>query len=190
MALLAHLWLPIVLSAVFVFIASSVINMFLKFWHAPDYKGFSNEDDVAAAIRKGNPSAGAYQLPYCSSPEAMKQPQMAEKFKNGPVGMVFLRKPGPMNIGSFLGQWFAFCLLVTFFCALVAVHVFGPGAESARIFHVVGLIALMTFSFGGIPDAIWWSHPWGSTLKYVVDGLIYALITGATFAWLWPGAST
>lgn len=186
MELLAHLWLPIVLSAVFVFIASSIINMFLKFWHTPDYKAFSNEDEVAAAIRKSNASAGTYSLPFCKSPEAMKEPQMAEKFKSGPVGMVFLRKPGLLSMGSFLGQWFGFCLLITFFCALVAVHVFAAGALPVRVFHVVGLIAFMAFSLGGIPDAIWWSHPWGSTIKYMVDGLVYALITGATFAWLWP----
>ncbi|MDE2497505.1 MAG: hypothetical protein KGK35_06705, partial [Xanthomonadaceae bacterium] len=68
---LASLWLPIVLSAVFVFIASALINMLLKFWHAPDYRRFSNEDEIRDAIRNGKPEApGQYALPWCT-PETM-----------------------------------------------------------------------------------------------------------------------
>src|SRR5690348_777911 len=102
--MLAALWLPIVLSGVFVFIASALINMLFKFWHAPDYRGFSNEDEIRAAIRSGAPQApGQYALPYCT-PEAMKDPAMQEKFRQGPVGMVYLRRPGAMNMGGSLLQ--------------------------------------------------------------------------------------
>jgi hypothetical protein len=113
MGLLAQLWLPIVLSAVFVFIASSILHMVLKFWHGTDGKGFSNEDEVGAAIRKGNATAGMYMIPYCK-PETMKEPAAQEKFKLGPVGVIFLRQPGVMNMGTFLGQWFVFCLVISF----------------------------------------------------------------------------
>ncbi|MGH8398737.1 MAG: hypothetical protein ACRETA_10910, partial [Gammaproteobacteria bacterium] len=61
---LAHLWLPILLSAVGVFIASSIVHIALKFWHMPDYHGFTNEDEVGTAIRKGNPVPGMYMMPY------------------------------------------------------------------------------------------------------------------------------
>jgi len=186
MASLMQLWLPILLSAVFVFIASSILHMVIRAWHSPDCKAFSNESEVAAAINKGNASAGLYMIPYCSSPEAMKNPATQEMFKTGPVGVMFLRKPGPMSMGAFLGQWFAFCLLVSFFCALLAAHLLGNGAPFAHVFHVIGLAALMTYAFGVIPDAIWWGHPWGSAIKHIIDGIIYGVITGATFAWLWP----
>ena len=59
MVSLMQLWLPILLSAVAVFIVSSIVHMVLK-WHASDYHGFSNEDEILAAIRKGNPSPGIY----------------------------------------------------------------------------------------------------------------------------------
>ena len=49
--MMAQLWLPILLSAVFVFIASALINMLLKFWHSPDYRGFANEDEIAGEQR-------------------------------------------------------------------------------------------------------------------------------------------
>ena len=62
---LAHLWLPILLSGIGVFVVSSIIHLFLKFWHAPDYHGFSNENEVRDAVRKGNPSPGMYMLPFC-----------------------------------------------------------------------------------------------------------------------------
>src|SRR4051812_42173656 len=127
MGLLQQLWLPILLSGVFVFIASSILHMVLRFWHAPDCKGFSNEDEVGAAMRKGNPGAGLYMIPYCT-PEAMKQPATHEKFRTGPVGVIFLRKTSPMNIAAFMAQWFLFCLFVSFFCALLAVHAVAPGA--------------------------------------------------------------
>lgn len=185
MVSLAQLWLPIVLSGVFVFIASSILHMVLRFWHAPECKGFSNEDEVAAALRKGNAGAGLYMIPYCS-PEAMKDPATQEKLKSGPVGVIFMRKPGAMNMGAFLGQWFAFCLLVSLFCALLGVHVLATGAPHAHVFHLFGLAALMAYAFGVIPDAIWWGHPWASAIKHIIDGAIYAVITGLTFAWLWP----
>jgi len=181
----AQLWLPILLSAVFVFIASSILNMVLKFWHTPDYHGFANEDEVAAAIRKGNPGAGMYMLPFCS-PEAMKKPETQEKFKQGPVGMVALRQPGPMSMGASLGQWFAFCLIVSLLCACLGVHTMEPGALCRHVFGVIGLGAFMGFALGPVPNAIWWGHPWGVTIKHMIDGLIYAAVVGGTFCWLWP----
>lgn len=186
MVSLAQLWLPILLSAVFVFIVSSVVHMALKFWHAPDYKGFSNEDEVAAAIRKGSAGAGLYLIPYCP-PETMKDPAVQQKFATGPVGKIALRTPGQMNIGAFLGQWFAFCLAVSIVCALIAI-VLPAGASRHVVFHTVGLSALMAYALGVIPDAIWRSHPWKSAFKHVIDGVVYGVVTGATFAWLWPGS--
>jgi hypothetical protein len=136
---LASLWLPIVLSAVFVFVASALINMLLKFWHAPDYGRFANEDEIRAAIRNGNPAApGQYALPWCT-PEAMKDPAMQAKLKEGPVGMVYLRRPGSMNMGASLLQWFLFCVLVSLFCALIAAHAVPPGANRHLVFHVTAV---------------------------------------------------
>jgi hypothetical protein len=182
---LASLWLPFVLSAVFVFVASAVINMFLKFWHTPDYRKLANEDEVRAAIRSGNPAPGQYVIPYCG-PEAMKDPAMQEKFKQGPIGLLNLRPSGSMRMGASLVQWFVFCLLVSLFCAFLAAGTLAPGAGHRRVFHAIGLAALLGYAFGAFPDAIWWGMPWKNATKYIVDGLIYAVITGLTFAWLWP----
>lgn len=54
---LTALWLPIIVSAVGIFVASSLLHMAFK-WHMSDYKKFPNEDDVRTAIRAGNTEGG------------------------------------------------------------------------------------------------------------------------------------
>jgi hypothetical protein len=183
---LASLWLPILPSAVFVFIASALINMLLKFWHTPDYRKFANEDEVRAAIRAGNAVPGQYSLPWCG-PDSMKDPVMQEKFVQGPVGVVNLRRAGRLNMGAYLLQWFGFCILVSLLCALIA-RVLPAGADSHAVFHTTALAALLGYAIGAFPNSIWWGVPWTSTFKYAVDGILYAIITGFTFLWLWPAA--
>jgi hypothetical protein len=185
MVTLAQLWLPIVLSAVFVFIASSILHMVLKFWHTPDYRGFSNEAEVGAAMRSGNAAPGMYMIPYCT-PEAMKDPATQARFQQGPVGMIYLRRPAMMNMGAFLGQWFVFCLVVSLLAAFLGVHTMGVATPYRHVFGVVGLSTFMAYALGTVPNAIWWGHPWSSQFKHVVDGAIYAGITAGTFGWLWP----
>jgi hypothetical protein len=177
--------LPISLSAVFVFFASSMLNMLLRFWHAPDYRGFSNENEVGAAIREGSSTAGMYMIPYCK-PETMKLPETQEKFRKGPIAFIALRQTGAMNMGASLGQWFVFCLLVTAFCGYLAANTLAAGSAQVHVLRVVGTAAFMGFALGPIPNAIWWGHPWVSVIKHVIDGLIYAAVTAATFCWLWP----
>jgi hypothetical protein len=185
MVSLAQLWMPILLSAVIVFIASSILHMVLKFWHTPDCSGFANEEEVGAAIRKGNASAGMYMIPYCK-PEQMKDPATAEKFKQGPVGVIFLRQPGPMNMGAFLGQWFAFCVVVSVFAAFLGIHTMGVGTPYKHVFGVIGIATFMAYALGSVPNSIWWGHPWKSEIKHIIDGAIYAGLTAGTFGWLWP----
>ncbi|MDE2150607.1 MAG: hypothetical protein KGJ55_12445 [Gammaproteobacteria bacterium] len=182
---LAHLWLPMLISAAGVFIASSVLHMVLKFWHMPDYGGFPNEDDVGAAIRNGNPAPGMYVIPYCRM-EDMKKAETAEKFKRGPVGFMILRPSGPFNMGKNLVQWLVFCLVVSLFSAYVAGAALAPGAAWLQVFRIVGTVSFMTYGFTSLPAGIWWGQPWKTVVKDVIDGLIYGLVTGVIFAWLWP----
>ena len=126
-----------------------------------------------------------YTVPYCI-PEKMRSPEMAQKFAEGPLAMVALKPGAPMSMGKPLLQWFLFCLAISFLCALLAAHTIAAGAPGAHVFHVFALAAFLGHATGPIPDAIWWSHSWRSSFKYVIDGLIYAVIVGATFMWLWP----
>src|SRR5437870_6709109 len=100
MVALTALWIPILLSAVIVFVASSIIHMVLPF-HKSDYKKLPDEEPARAALRGVAP--GIYMLPACDH-KNMKEPAIQEKFKQGPVGHVTLRPVGMINMGSFLGQ--------------------------------------------------------------------------------------
>ena len=185
MVSLSALWLPILVSAVLVFVASSILHMVLKY-HNVDYRKFSNEDEVRTAINKGNPAPGQYMLLYMSGPDAMKDPAMMEKFKQGPVGMAFLRKPGAMNMGGFLGQWFLWLLIVSFFVAYVAAHTIAAGAPYLVVFRVVGAVGFLAYAGAKGQSAIWQGEPWSATIKDIIDGLIYGCVTAGTFGWLWP----
>jgi len=185
---LVQLWLPILLSAIGVFIASSVLHMMLKFWHLKDNKGFANEDEVAAAIRKGTSKPGIYMLPYCTMENA-KSPEVKRKLAEGPVGIMFLRGSGSTGMGLTLVQWFVFILIVSLFAAYVATTTLTAATVDMQVFRVVGIVSFMAYAFGVVPYGIWWGQPWNAVFKDVVDGLIYGLITGALFAWLWPAAA-
>ena len=71
------LLLPIVLSAVFVFVASSIIHMFTPF-HKGDLKRVPNEDGVMSALRNFNLAPGDYAMPLPSSMAAMNSPEICE----------------------------------------------------------------------------------------------------------------
>ena len=181
---LVSLWLPIVLGAVIVFIASSIIHMVLPY-HRSNYRQLPEEDKVRALLRGLSLTPGLYMFPYCKH-EDMKKPETMEKFKEGPVGMLTVMPTGPVNMGKFLGQWFVYLLLVSFFTAYIAAHTVVPGAQYLAVFRVVGTIAFMTYGLSQIQNGIWGGIPWRVVTKNVFDGLIYGLLTAGTFGWLWP----
>ena len=185
MSILGALWLPIVLSAVLVFIVSSIIHMVLKY-HNRDYRQLPNEDAVLAAMRAGTPAAGQYVFPYCPDLKQMQSPEMQQKYVQGPVGVLNLRRSGVPSMGPSLLQWFLFSLLVSFFVAYLAAHTVPPGAHYLDVFRVVGMAGFLAYAAGQVPAAIWMGKPWSVTAKDVLDGLIYGLVTAGTFGWLWP----
>ena len=122
------LWLPIVLSAVIAFIASSVFHMVLPH-HKSDYRKLPHEADIMAAMRKAGITPGDYLMPHGGSPSAMKDPAFMEKYNKGPVAMMTVMKSGPPAMGGQLAQWFVYCLVVSVFAAFIAGRALGPGAQ-------------------------------------------------------------
>ncbi len=185
MVSLIDLWLPIVLSAVFVFIASSIIHMVLKL-HMSDYKQLPGEDEIAKAMREAGVTPGYYSTPYFADMKDMGTPEGMKKLKDGPVGFVTVVPSGPPAMGKFLGQWFVFCLLIGVFAAYMASRTVGADADYLAVFRVAGTTAFLGYAVGEPIQSIWKGQPWGMTFKHVVDGLVYALLTGGVFGWLWP----
>jgi len=182
---LTQLWLPILVSAVFVFIASSVIHMVLQ-WHKPFYKGFANEDEVPTALGKSTAAAGVYLVPWCADMKKMAEPEMQAKFTQGPIAKVILRAGCAPSMGKPLVQWFVFCLVVSLFCAGIDGHTLAVGTPYMHVFCVTGMAAFLGYGFYTVPHGIWWGQPWSAVAIDVLDGLIYALVTAGAFGWLWP----
>jgi len=185
MSLLAALWQPIVLSAVLVFILSAIIHMVLKY-HNSDYRRLPNEDAVRAALRSGNPEPGQYIFPHAGDMKNMGSPEMQQKFIEGPVGVLYLKRPGPPTRGPALAQWFLFNLGVSLLVAYVAARTISPGAEYLNVFCTVAAITFLAYGAGVVPASIWMGKPWVVTAKEMFDGLLYALVTAGAFGWLWP----
>jgi hypothetical protein len=185
MGFLAELWMPIVLSAVLVFVASSVIHMVIM-WHKSDYNQFSNEDEVRAAIRAANAKPGLYVLPYVMDMKSMGTEEVKKKFVDGPVGFVTLKAPGPPTMGGALGQWFAFALAIAVIAAYLASHTLPPGATFLAVCRIVGTVVFLAYGSGSVIQGIWMGRPWRSVAMELLDAAIYAVINGVAFAWLWP----
>lgn len=183
---LLSLWLPILLSAVVVFILSSLVHMVFK-WHAPEYRGFSNEDAVRDAIRAGNPSPGQYVVPYCKDMKEMGSETMMAKYKEGPVGFVVLTPSGPPNMGKSFVTWFLMSVAVATIGAFIATQLFGLDPERARAAaKLVFAVTFLSYGMGTICESVWMGRPWSSTVKYMLDAALYAVGSGAVFYWLWP----
>jgi hypothetical protein len=185
MVQLASLWLPILLSAVFVFIASSVIHM-APLWHRGDYRPVPRQDELLGALRPFAPPPGEYMLPFCTDRKELQSPQFAEKMRQGPVAMLTVLPNRPFSMVQPLIQWFIYLLVVAVIVAVLLAHVLPAGTAYPRVFKVAALAAFMGYALGLIQNSIWLRRSWGLTAKACVDGLIYAGLTAGTFGWLWP----
>ena len=182
---MSQLWLPILLSLVVVFIVSSAIHMASP-WHKSDYPRLANEDAVMDALRPLAIPPGDYMFPRPSSMAEMKSPEFLEKLRRGPKVVMTVMPNGYAGMaGNFVG-WVLFILVVTLVAAHVAATTLPPGADGAKVFHTIGLVAVAGYSFALWPLSIWYSRAWNITIKGTVDGLIYAVATGLVFMWLWP----
>jgi hypothetical protein len=185
MVALTSLLLPILVSAVVVFLLSWLIHMFLKY-HNTNFAKLPNEDGVMDALRKFDIAPGDYMMPNCTSPKAMKDPAFVEKFKKGPVVMMTVMPAGQMMMGKSLVQWFLFCILVSLFAAYITSHAVAAGADYLQVFRFAGCTAFAGYALAQFQDSIWHKRKWSTTVKHVFDGLIYALFTGGVFGAMWP----
>ncbi len=185
MVTIPPLWLPILLSAVIVFVASSIIHMVLTY-HRKDFGKVPAEDDVMDALRKFEIPPGEYVIPCAQSPEEMKSEAYLDKTKKGPVAFLTVIPNGPPAMGTSLVLWFLYSILVGVIAAYVAGRALGPDAHYLGVFRFVGCTAFVGYSLALLQNSIWYKRAWGITLKSMFDGLVYALLTAGTFGWLWP----
>lgn len=183
MVALTALWLPILVSAVFVFIASSILHMALPFWHRREYRNV--EDDRPFVDGTSSLAPGMYMFPTMRW-NSMTPEQKAEWAK-GPVGLMYVRRAASISMGRTMALHFLNCLLGALLAGYAASIAAGPGAEYLHVHRAAGTAGMLFWAFGtNFSDAIWYGKPWSSALKHMVDGVIYGFVIGGTFGWLWP----
>lgn len=182
---LAALWMPIVVSSVFVLVALVIIHAALG-WHKNDMSGVPGEAKFMETMRALNVRPGDYRFPFSNSTAEMQTPEFEAKMTLGPVGNMTVQQNGEINMGKLLGLWFVYSLFIAVLAAYVTGHTRGPGAPYLEVFRVSGAVAFCCYVMAHWQNWIWWGKSTRFTVTNSLDGIIYALITGGTFGWLWP----
>ena len=115
------------------------------------------------------------------------EPEMIEKHKRGPVGFLTIQPNGPPGIGRNLALWFAYSIVISIFAAYITSFLTINSAREA--FRLTGTVAVLSYAVTHLHNSIWKAQPWKTTAKYLFDGIVFGLLTGAVFAWLgnWGG---
>ena len=182
---LSALWMPIVVSAVFVLIALALIHGLLG-WHKGDMIAVPGEAKVMDTLRSLNIQPGDYRFPYGYTTKEMTAPEFVEKMKQGPVGVMSIWPNGEINMGKLIGQWFIYSLFIAVLVAYITGRTRGPGASYLEVFRVSGGVAFCCYVVAHWQNWIWWGKSTRFTVTHSLDGIIFALITAGTFGWLWP----
>ena len=180
---LTSLWLPILLSAVVVFIVSSLIWAVIGY-HNSDWQKLPDEDAARSALRGTGP--GQYSLPHAADNKAKASEEWQAKFKEGPAAMITIVPHGSLGMNKQLGLWFVYCLAVSFLIAYVAAAALTADATYLQVFRITATVGVLTYAGAAPFGVIWFGHTTGRMLKDILDGLIYGLATAGIFGWLWP----
>jgi hypothetical protein len=183
MVSLVSLLLPILLSAFLVFIASSIIHMFLGY-HANDFRAVPNEDAVRNALREVPP--GDFVVPHAGSMAAMKSAEYTQRMEAGPIVVMTVRAGQSPSMGKELTMWFVYCAVVSLFAAYIAGRALEPAAAYLDVFRFTGTTAFAGYALAQWQMTIWYHKSAMTSLRNTFDGLVYALITAGVFGWLWP----
>ena len=180
------LWLPILVSAVFAFVASAIIWTVMPH-HKSDFKALPDEVAARNALKPQDIPPGQYNIPNIASHDALKDPEVVQLFTDGPVGFLTVVPKGVPAMGKNLVQSLVFYFLVSGTVAYLASRSLPTNPEYWEVFRFVGTFSWAAYGFGMIPDAIWFGRPWSSVSKQLVDAFVYASLTAGAFAGFWPG---
>lgn len=186
MVSIVELWLPILLGAVLVFIASAVIWMATPL-HKEDIK--PAPEALEGPVGQLGLAPGTYMFPM---PEGgnkdFKDPAFVARFDKGPWGVLTVWKGKP-NFGLNLLRTFIVYLVIMIFVAYVAGRASTPGAPYMDVFQVAGAAAVLGFTFGGLPNDIFFGKPARFVVTGLIEAAIFATLTAGVFAGFWPGAT-
>ncbi len=182
-----QLWLPILVSAVGIFIVSSLLWAVLP-WHHNDCKQLADEDAVQAAIGVDT-KPGFYALPFAPTSKDMENPEVKARIERGPLAFITIMPDDVFNMGKKFFAWFLYSIFIAMICAfMVKVSLIGVDAADPRVtsivIHFTFIITFLAYGGAYLVDAIWFSRPMAVVGKYLVDAAIYGVITSLAFVYL------
>lgn len=155
-------------------------------YHMNDYRELPNEAAAIAGLTGNTVAPGDYVFPHCEEMKDLASEKMQTRFKEGPVGMLTIIPSGPPTMGKQLGSWLVFTIVMSALIAYVSFLVLSPADSFMRMLRVVGTITFLAYAGAEPTQSIWKSRSWATTGRFLMDGVLYGLATGAIFAWLWP----
>ncbi|NJL28372.1 MAG: hypothetical protein HC897_11030 [Thermoanaerobaculia bacterium] len=144
MVALSALWLPIALSAVFVFVASALFWMVLPH-HRSDWKRLPNEDSVMGALAEQEAKRGQYSFPFAASSNEWKSEEWRAKVAKGPCGLLVVLDPGGPSMGKNLALQFGHDVVISVFVAYLSGLALAPGTPYLEVFRVAGTAAVLGY---------------------------------------------
>jgi len=185
---LLSLWLPILVSSVVVFFAGFIAWTVLPH-HKADWSKLPDEDAFNSALKSLGLQPGPYMFPYAANNAECKSEEFKKRWAEGPCGTLNLW-PGEPNMGLSMFCSFVFYLVVGVFVGYIGTLALKPGASFLEVFQLTGTAAVLAYSFGGIPNAIWFRKKFGAAVNDVIDGIAYGLLTAVIFGLMWPSAAS
>ena len=182
MSFLAHLWLPIVASAVLLFVLSAASHMALP-WRRNEWGRITESEALQASLEGLRP--GLYAFPAAPDPKQQMTKEWRDRWAKGPSGWLTIAPRAPVDMGRNMALSVVAYLLVACLAAYVAWHALGPAPHGRAVFRLVGTLGFMSFGVGTVFESIWYHRPWRAYASDALDALLSGLVMAAAFAWLW-----
>ncbi len=181
-----ELWLPIIVSAVLLQIASTLLWAVLP-WHKPDVNPLPDQAAFDGAVNPLNIKPGFYLSPTTHDMQEYKSEGFQKRYSDGPW-MSLNVFPGKPNMGKNMALTFVVFLVACAVIGYILSAAVPAGAEYLHVFRVAGACGVLAFVFGGLPNDIWFAKPTRWCVTGLIDAVIYAVLAAGAFAAFWPEA--
>lgn len=182
MEFITYLWMPILASAAAVWVVSALAWMAINH-HNKDMDLLPDERGFIAAVKSMGIRPGVYGYPNMQSCKGMTDEQKKQMMAE-PMGI--LRVWRPMSMAAPMVATLVVYLVIGVIIAYLGWESLGAGRSFQKVWQITGTAGILAYCFGGICGNIWFQESRRAMVLNFIDGIVYGVLTGAIFAWLWP----